>query len=162
SGACTKTWIGPSNGAFAAGANWSPAGAPSSSDVVCASAGTSIVSTSDATIGALYLSGSLALSGGTLTISGSTDSSVADLTIAGGFQAGDLWIADSLSMTGGGGFSGSGTTTLAPAAVGTATLSAPATLANPHVLFNYGTFTFAAGSTAGLSIGGAPGPTASW
>jgi len=61
---CTKNWVGAANGAFSTASNWAPSGTPGSSDIVCSSAGSSIVVRQNANVRLPMLSGSLRINAG--------------------------------------------------------------------------------------------------
>jgi Concanavalin A-like lectin/glucanases superfamily len=117
---CTDTWIGAGEGKWREASNWSSGNPPSTSDVACADAGTSILSDATSQASAVYDEGTLVVSEGALEL-GTATSTLNALTIAGGTVSG----AGEIDVTGtfGGGeygwIQGPGALVLKPGATGT-------------------------------------------
>jgi len=138
---CTKNFTGASGGAWENGANWTPSGVPTASDYACSTAAKSIVLSSGLqSVDGVQLLGSLTAQGGELH-TGASASSFASLTLAGGTVSGSASITGALDWQSGG-FTGAGTTTLAPGAVTTVSMSTYHAVATGHVLANQGSFTW--------------------
>ena len=142
---CTKNFTGPTGGAWETPGNWSPAGVPTTSDYACSTAAKSIVLSSGLqSVDGVQLLGSLTAQGGELH-TGASASSFASLTLAGGTVSGSASITGSFAWQGGG-FSGAGTTTLAPGSVSTIdTDSYNHVVQGGHVLANQGSMTWTYG-----------------
>ena len=82
---CTNTFIGASGGDWSVAANWQN-GVPTSSDVVCWNLGTTVFVSMPGTdtAGAIAATGDLQITGNVLTLTATTASTVANLTLAGG------------------------------------------------------------------------------
>src|SRR5262249_30352261 len=71
----TKTWVGGS-GSWETAASWSPSGVPTSSDDAVIG-GSPSISTADAAVGSLNLTGTLTIGGRTLTVGSQAASTIA-------------------------------------------------------------------------------------
>ena len=109
---CTKTWSGPATGGlWNAGGNWTPAGAPGSTDVVCIGPGTDTTANATSTVAELRSEGIVRVTTA-LTLTSPTELSVVeDLRLGAGLAgAGDIDV-DTLTWTSGT-MAGTGTTTV--------------------------------------------------
>ncbi len=109
--ACTKTWSGPATGTWATAGNWTPAGAPGASDVVCLGATTDTTVNAATSVVAVRSDG-IVRATAILTLTGAAEPSrLEDLRTSTGIAgAGDLEV-DALTWTGGT-MAGTGTTTV--------------------------------------------------
>src|SRR5438552_4130750 len=158
--ACTISFDrGPTGGgtAWETAANWSTDRLPAATDDVCILPGQTVVhSTGTDTVLSIQSQGDLQLTGGSLTLTRTTDPSpITQLKMTGGILAGAARVVIGSSMTWSGGtMDGSGTTALAAGA--TITQSAGVAIQNGRVLEIAGTFdntadaTFFGGGTAPL------------
>jgi hypothetical protein len=124
---CTTHWIGPADGNWSDPLNWSAAAIPDARDTACAPTGATIsLGEGTAEVAALQDGGALQLTGGTLTLTSTTQSStigaltLEEATLTG---AGALTITSALTWGNGGVMSGSGTTVIGAKA--TAVLRTP-------------------------------------
>ena len=104
--ACTRTWDGGAGTtAWSTAANWSPDGIPAATDHVCIPAGSTVVhANANSSVLSLQSAGQLTLSSGTLALTDAgNESTVSDLTQAGGTLAGagTLRVEGLLRWTGG-------------------------------------------------------------
>ena len=122
---CSATWIGPAGGDFGTAANWSTDSVPGPGDWVCENAGDSISVNSSAAVLGGTLQGMLSVvSGGSFSVSSSTDATtITTLTLAGGTLGGTGSGSIELSGSGssqstwtGGSITGSGRITVATGA----------------------------------------------
>ena len=144
---CTDKWAGGSSGTWQTPSNWSTGKVPTSADVACIGASTTVEVSSGANVaGVLDDEGTLVLRGGSLElVSALEESTVHVLTADGGTLtgAGKLGISGSLSWTEGK-MEGSGSTVLKTAASGT--VRASSVPLSERRLVNEGTLTLKAGS----------------
>lgn len=120
---CTDSWVGPSEGHWETAADWSAGKAPSSSDVVCVGAGTTVTIGEASFANVLEDKGTLVISGGSasLEVSGALEPShVVGLALHSGTLtgAGTLNVSGSLSMDASSKLVGSGSTVLGASASG--------------------------------------------
>ncbi|MHB8492689.1 MAG: immunoglobulin domain-containing protein, partial [Solirubrobacteraceae bacterium] len=125
---CTDNYSGPDNGLWQTAANWSTGKTPTSSDVACVGAGTTVDVTEGHNVaGVLLDQGGLTVAAGSLELSASAAlvsipgfevSTASTLTVRGGTLslAGTLEVASSLGL---GSISGSGKLIVKPGATGT-------------------------------------------
>ncbi len=150
---CTDTWTGPSEGSWGTAANWSTSAVPGSSDVACVGPGATVhISGGSEQAGVLRDEGALVVSGGSLELTSTTDSSmIASLTVSGGTLtgAGAVMVSGSFSWTGGT-MSGSGKTDLEAGATGSINPGSSGTVTlNERELVNAGSVTWSSGSISG-------------
>ncbi len=144
---CTDKWAGGSSGSWQTPGNWSTGKVPTSADVACIGAGTTVEVASGANAaGVLEDEGTLVLRGGSLELASALEeSTVYSLTASGGTLSGAarLDVSSSLSWTEGK-MEGSGSTVLKAAASGT--VRAISVRLSERRLVNEGTLTLKAGS----------------
>ncbi len=126
---CTDTWVGPSEGEWQDGADWSKGSAPTASDVACVGSGTT-VEISDGTyhVGVLHDEGTLEVFGSafehprtSLEITGTSEvSTVGTLSLYGVLTGpGSVDVSGALEWNEGGEMTGSGRTVIEPGVSGT-------------------------------------------
>ncbi len=120
---CTDTWTGPHEGVWETAGDWSTGSVPGPTDVACIEEGAIVeVTNSNYEVGAVEAaSASLKITGAQLEIAGQKVSTVRTLTLEEGSLkgAGELDVSESLTSTGFSYLSGSGSTVIEPAAIGT-------------------------------------------
>ncbi len=147
---CTTTWTGPAEGSWATAGNWSTGKVPTSADVVCIGSGNTVnVTTGSQQAGLVQGEGSLAISGGTLTLNSTEEpSTISTLKQSGGTLTGpgDLEITSSFLWTGSNTtMSGTGKTIIKSSATLEPSSGASLTL-NERTFVNNGTVTFSSGN----------------
>ena len=120
---CTDTWTGPHEGVWETAGDWLTGSVPGPTDVACIEEGAIVeVTNSNYEVGAVEAaSASLKITGAQLEIAGQKVSTVRTLTLEEGSLkgAGELDVSESLTSTGFSYLSGSGSTVIEPAAIGT-------------------------------------------
>jgi RHS repeat-associated protein len=155
---CTDSWTGPSEGSWQAPSNWSRGSAPSSSDVACIGAGSTVsVTEPGAQAGVLAGEGALVLAGGALEVTNALEpSNIASLTLGWGNLsiAGELAVGSALSSSGGertASLSGGGRLVVSPGATATIGARCWRLVLNGVTLANQSTLTF--GTSTGTDDG---------
>jgi len=152
---CTDTWVGPAEGSWREGANWSAGTAPGPSDVACLGPETAVsVSEGSERVGVLDDAGELAISGGSLELAdASAASTVGALTLSGRGAAltgpGSLYVSSGFDWGAYGAMSGPGRTVIEPGVTGTVEADSgcePMSLSGARTLVNEGTLTFGWGT----------------
>ena len=144
---CTDTWTGPAEGEWSTVADWSAGHVPGSTDVACIGSGkTVVVSGGSAEAAVVQGEGALKVSGGSLEVLSSLESSrIATLTQSGGTLAGAATVNVSGSVSWSGGtMSGAGSTVVLSGASATLSGASNKFLAG-RSLVNEGTLTFSGG-----------------
>jgi hypothetical protein len=155
---CTDTWTnGSGDGNWATAANWSTGVVPSDSDYACVPAGDQVtVNSGTNDVGQLDDEGTLALSGGALSINNtSASSAIGTLNQTGGTLTGaaGLDVSGSWSWTGGA-QSGSGSTVIDSGATATVNVGTGGRVwLDTRTLVNQGTMTLSSGSIQGSNAG---------
>jgi RHS repeat-associated protein len=153
---CTDTWTGGAGTeVWQTATNWSTSSVPGSGDVACIGTGVTVQVTGDTNqAGSLRDEGSLAISGGSLELTSSSEaSSAAALTLSGGTLtgSGELDVSGSFSWTGGS-MTGTGKTVLEAGAAGSINPgSGSSVMLSGRDLMNQGTLTWSTGSVEGRS-----------
>lgn len=122
SAACSKSWVGPTEGVWQTAADWSPEGVPTSSDVVCIGVADVVrVTEGSNQAGVVLDEGGLSVLGGSLEVSSTAEaSSVGTLTVSGGTLTGAAEVFVTGFFSGGefGQMTGSGKTVLELGSIG--------------------------------------------
>lgn len=152
---CTDTWTGGSSGSWQTEASWSAGHRPTSSDVACIAAGTTVtVSESGQHASVLSDAGTLVISAGSLELGGTVEAStVSALTISGGALTGaaTLDISGSFISDFENTMSGSGSTVLLPGASGEFERGIGTRLLSERSFVNEGTLKLFAGVLAAMN-----------
>jgi hypothetical protein len=148
---CTDTWTGPSEGSWATVGDWSTKEVPNSFSVACIGSGKTVDVTGADETGVLQGAGAISVSGGSLTIGNTLESSnIGALTLSGGTLAGaaTLEVSSSLEWSSGT-MSGSGSTVLGSSATGTINPGSGSVELAERKLVNHGTLTWSTGTVWG-------------
>jgi hypothetical protein len=141
---CTKTWSGAAAASWGTAANWTPAGVPATTDVVCAGVGSDITLNVAASVRAIRTLGTLD-GNAALTLNDADQPSwigvYEQTTTLGG--PGDVEIGTLISAQGGS-MTGTGTTTV----TGHSTISANGSIGTGRTLITRGTGTWSGSRTA--------------
>jgi sugar lactone lactonase YvrE len=154
---CTDTWTGTAgNGLWQTAGNWSTSTVPSSEDVVCIAAGTTVQVSGSNQASSLQDEGTLEISAGSLELLDTTTSEVSTvggLSLSGGTLeiAGELDVSGSLATSGGATIAGQGKLLVKPGVNSSLGSGCSYLALNGATLVNEGTLTW--GSPGGTTDG---------
>lgn len=178
-----KTWIGPNNGTWDTGANWSPAGVPGAINDVVINTSRTINVDVNATINRLTINGgatvtfsasgggriiimdnssNLIEAGSTLTLQGSSGSGTRSMTLAFSGSNQTMSIAGTLELTDVGEGSIYSATNSLTTVTGTLRNDGTAGGTDATITSTAGNLTFASGGTYEHALNGGTIPTATW